>query len=1848
MPSAYSRSASRPGWRRLVVTVTAAALGAGALVMPALAQAAEDASTITPFEAVDQFIGTEMNRENRDRGNDHYGNTYPGATVPFGMVQLSPTTYRSSDGEQFGGYEYSADQLRGFGMTRLSGTGCRPNYGGNDFPMLPFTGELADDGTLPRHPGDEIASYFVDFDHADETAEPGYYAVELDAGVDVELTSTQRAGISRYTFDDEATILVNAAGSNNAVHDANISYDPQTGVLSGEVTANIVCNGGSQYTVYFATTFDQPVESYGAWDRSDMAAGRASATTDTKHGAGMWLTFADGAEVTATTGLSYVSTDGALANARQEVNDADFDEIRAQVRSVWEEALGTIDVTGGSEEDRISFYTSLYHSLLHPNVFQDVDGRYTGFDGEVHTVEEGRDFYVNFSGWDAYRGQMQLVALLYPERGSDINQSIVDSVEQLGAWTNWPTYNQGQTKMSGDSLQTILASVDAFGSTDYDRATALASMVETQKLPATASTRADAALYGALGFVPAHRGNAATSRTLEYATNDFSIAQLAARLGDDDAYQLFTTRSQNWKNIFNFEIGHIDARNGGGFQNTPLNTQGSQFDQSTGKQYGFNVTHNMASLNEARGGVDKAKADLDALLVDLDGGAFSETAYIANQPSFTLPWTYHWLQDPAATTDTLYRAVDEQYPATPDGLYGNDDLGSLSSWNVWARLGLMPAIWGTSNLLVSAPMFERVTISSVGSDRTIEMIAPGAGDDARYTTALEVNGTSTTASWLPETFAQEGGTLRYTMSDTPGTWGTGEDDVPPSYRDGENARNGVGIVDDGAVNMGGLDDGGTAISRQDLEAAGVTGGSRVELGETGVTFTWPDAEPGTPDHWIPHGQVLEFGGVEATGISFLGLATNGAARGTAVVTYTDGTTRDVEVRFSDWVPGSLEPGNSRVIELTKRNTIRGEHDSARPVVFATAVAGLDETKQVDTVTLPTAVSGGLMHIFDVALRPADDQPGGEEPTLPTRPTPQPPTEPTIPEPGEGIDGQVLLDTSATWAYLDDGVDPATGLDSLTAWTRTDVDDSNWKRGTGSFGAKRGVIDDLGGGFRPTTLLTQYKPGTQTNIEAFFFRTQVELTAAQLEQIDSLRGTIAYDDAARVYVNGERVAGFRDARIDASTTTNMVYAGDNESAPSVGEFTVPGDLLVEGTNTIAVQVHNTNATSSDVFMQLTELIVVGADAPVVVSDVVLTVGSDQTQRNLTFYTDREVAGQVQVAPAAAREGDTFPVEAATVLDATTTPTHDGRFSHKATLTGLEEETAYLYRVGNDEMGWSRSYETWTGTYDDTYSYVLVGDIQIGASGSWQGDRDRWALASQTFAEKEPDASMILSVGDQVESHRAEHEYASLFAPPVMQELPFVPTIGNHDNQSTAYDTHFFTPNRSTEHGYEPQEGRAGGDYWYIYNDVLYLNLNSNARSEGEQDHIEFMEKVIAEHGQDVNWTVAIWHHSIYSAAFHSVEQDVQERRAALAPAMSELGVDLVLGGHDHIYTRSYLMEGTEPVGDLAEQERLGAVLTPEEGQVLYVTVNSSSGSKFYGLDARSPQAAVKDQSNQPQYTDVDVSPEAITLTTYHTYDGRVVDKVTITQDIDAPILDGVPTHSEVAQGSSFDPLEGVSAHDEVDGDLTQDIVVEGEVDTRVPGTYELVYTVTDAAGNEATATRTVTVTAVKPTFSGVLTERTVTAGEEFDPLEGVRATDANGEDLTDRITVELVGQDQQRAALVAPAPGTYQIVYSVTDAYGTTATATTTLTVVQGAGGGTDPGDGDGDGTDPGGSGPGADGGDEPGADGGATDPDKPDAKDQDGGLLPATGSAVTPWMLLGLLAAVAGAALLVRRRVPRP
>jgi hypothetical protein len=675
----------------------------------------------------------------------------------------------------------------------------------------------------------------------------------------------------------------------------------------------------------------------------------------------------------------------------------------------------------------------------------------------------------------------------------------------------------------------------------------------------------------------------------------------------------------------------------------------------------------------------------------------------------------------------------------------------------------------------------------------------------------------------------------------------------------------------------------------------------------------------------------------------------------------------------------------------------------------------------------------------------------------------------------------LIDTtSTTWKYLEDNTDPAGTNPDTKIWTKAGYDDTAWKSAKGSFGAKRGNKTGIGP-YTANTLLQQYVTGSTTvDTPTFFFRTTIDLTQEQLDGIKGLTGSVVHDDALQVYVNGSKAAGVDDANV----TTNLQYAGVSASDPKTSTIGVDKGLLKPGANTVAVAVYQDRVDSSDIYLDFSELETVPGTAAAAVTDLNMTIGANETQRNLTWYSDSGEAEVVQLAKKSDATGADFPAAKATSFAATSDTTTAGSLrSQKATIAGLQEKTAYVYRVGSD-AGWSKTYDFSTRSFSGDYNFLLFGDPQIGASGDVAGDQLGWQKTLDSATQKFPASEFLFSAGDQVEHAANETEYDAFLAPDQLRQYPLSPINGNHDVGSKAYEQHYNVPNFDPTAGAATSTTSSGGDHWYIYNDVLYIILNSN--SQDTASHEAFMRKVVAEQGDKVKWKIVGFHHSIYSVASHANDLDIIARRAALPSIISDLDIDLVLMGHDHVYTRSYLIND----GKVAEDTTQGAqgTVTPEDGDVLYVTANSASGSKYY--DIRNQEydfAAVKNQEKIRNYSNVQITDRAITVTTYRSDLGTEVDKVTLKKaDATQPELT-VPADSSVTVGDEFDALEGVSATDDEDGDLTDAVTVEGTVDTDTAGTYPLTYSVIDAAGNTATAARVVTV------VDGTLTAGTPTIG-----------------------------------------------------------------------------------------------------------------------------------------------------------
>ncbi|WP_280431621.1 GH92 family glycosyl hydrolase [Nocardia brasiliensis] len=750
------------------------------LLLPFVPAAAHAETAVDTSRYVNPFVGTQDGGPDFGHGGGA-GMTFPGAVAPFGMMQWSPDTVRTAGG----GYKYEDNRLYGFSMTHISGPGCT---GAQDFPVLPISGSIG------RSPAVDGVGYLQTFDHANERADPGYYGVTTDSGVRTELTTATRGGVARFTFPTgrPGTVLLDVTGSVNGVEDAEITLDGNA--VSGWAHTGGFCGAKSRYRVHFHASFDRPITASGTWRDDVLEPGNHSVTGKAQtrrtrsgeiaangQGSGLFLQFDSDRPVQMRTAISYVSVEGARRNLAAEIGAKDFDTVRAEAHAAWQRRLDQIAVTGGAPDRLRTFYSALYHVFLQPYIFDDVDGNYTGFDGRVHQVRPGHHHYATFSGWDIYRSAAQLLAWLAPDVASDIAQSMYDNAHALGdVWDRWSHQNTVTGVMNGDPYHSILASAYAFGARDFAAAAALASMIAGAERVGELSgytERPGNDQYLRLGWVPDQ-----VSDTLEYNIADFGIAQLAARLGEIEQHDTFLRRAGGWEHLFNPFTGWLQPRSALGFFGLlfdPAATGG--YVEGNGAQYHWMVLHDVGALFAKMGGRDRAAARLDEFFTELNAGPHAPHAYLGNEPSLQTPWLYAWAGRPHRTQDVVHRARTELFGPEADGLAGNDDLGTMSAWYVWAALGLYPVIPGRAELFVHGPAFESAVVRrSTGAEFTI--VAPGTSDADRYIQSLRVDGAETTRAWLPESFALSGGRLDFSMGPRPAPrFGATDADTPPSF-----------------------------------------------------------------------------------------------------------------------------------------------------------------------------------------------------------------------------------------------------------------------------------------------------------------------------------------------------------------------------------------------------------------------------------------------------------------------------------------------------------------------------------------------------------------------------------------------------------------------------------------------------------------------------------------------------------------------------------------------------------------------------------------------------------------------------------------------------------------------------------------------------------------------------------------------------------------------------------------------------------------------------------------------------------------------------------------------------------
>jgi predicted alpha-1,2-mannosidase len=720
-------------------------------------------------------------------GTGGHGHTFPAATVPFGMIQLGPDT-RLTGWDGCSGYHYSDDVVYGFSHTHLSGTGCS-DYG--DILVTATTGEAL----LVQGEGDDTGNgYRSRFSHDAETAEPGYYAVRLDDyGIQAEMTVTARAGMHRYTFPtaERANIIVDLLHRDRVI-DSSIRVTGSTRI-EGHRRSRA---WAKDQRVYFSAEFSEPFVSYGiALDGRHLEGASAAAGEDVK--AFFSFNAAEGAQVTMRIGISAVDVDGARRNLEAEIPHWDFGRVRSDARKLWNEALGRIAVEKGTDAQKTTFYTALYHSLLAPNLYIDSDGRYRGRDLEIHTAD-GFDYYTVFSLWDTYRATHPLFTIIERERTVDFIETMLTQYEQGGMLPVWElSSNETGTMIGYHSIPVI---VDAWvkGIRDFDPALALEAMKHSAD-----QDHLGLKYYKRYGFIPAGSEGASVSRTLEYAYDDWCIATFAGSIGEKRDYERFIRRAQGYRHIFDPSTGFMRPRMNGGWL-SPFDPAEVNFHytEANAWQYTFYVPQDVEGLITMMGGREAFAARLDELFTTssetsgLDqpdvSGLIGQYAH-GNEPSQHMAYLYNFAGMPWKTQERVREIMDTMYGTAPDGLCGNEDCGQMSAWYVFSALGFYPVTPGSDIYIIGSPLFERVEIR-LDNRKTFRISARGLSEENVYIQSATFRGKPHTRSYIRHDEIMSGGELVLDMGSSIGSgtdtsngspWGTAEDDIPPSSIDAQ-------------------------------------------------------------------------------------------------------------------------------------------------------------------------------------------------------------------------------------------------------------------------------------------------------------------------------------------------------------------------------------------------------------------------------------------------------------------------------------------------------------------------------------------------------------------------------------------------------------------------------------------------------------------------------------------------------------------------------------------------------------------------------------------------------------------------------------------------------------------------------------------------------------------------------------------------------------------------------------------------------------------------------------------------------------------------------------------------------
>lgn len=764
----------------MITTIAMGGCGESSEKSVAEMQAAGDLS-----QFVNPFIGTRT-----------MGHTYPGATAPFGMVQLSPETkqvpmhrpdgtYNPEVYRYCSGYQYDDSTIFGFSHTRFSGTG-HSDLG--DFLVMPTTGPLRIEPGNPTEPG---SGWFSRFSHMNEVAEPGYYSVMLDDyRIKAELTASERVGFHRYTFPQSDSVNIILDMMSNIYN-----YEGKNVWTFIRVENDSLVTGYRQTTgwartrtVYFAMQFSKPFTGYGHRKYDAMKYNgfyrRFNERENFPEMAGRdiraYFSFAtgEGEQIKVRFALSPVSTAGALRNMEAEVPHWDFEKLRSETRQKWNRELSVIDAETMTREQKVTFYTALYHTMLSPVIYEDTDGSYRGLDQNVHQ-SEGFTNYTIFSLWDTYRALHPLFNIIQPARNSDMVKSMLAHYDQsvhrmLPVWSHFANENWC---MIGYHSVSVIADALVKGTTDAGAARALKAAVNTSTVPYFDGIGS----YMSLGYVPEDVSANSVSKTLEYAYDDWCIAQIALKAGDNGTFDRYMERSRNYRNVYDPAIGYMRPRlaDGSWRENfDPIDTHGQGFIEGNALNYGLYVPQDIPDMIGMMGGKDKFSAHLDMIFTtgieeryiekneDITRDGIIGNYIHGNEPGHHIPYLYNHTNDGWKTQERVRMIMDTMYSDREDGLCGNDDAGQMSAWYIFSALGFYPVLPGSAEYETGSPLVVKATIN-LGKGKSLIINTVNQSPENVYVNRIEVNGRMAEGHTLSHRDISGGGVITFHMSNTP-------------------------------------------------------------------------------------------------------------------------------------------------------------------------------------------------------------------------------------------------------------------------------------------------------------------------------------------------------------------------------------------------------------------------------------------------------------------------------------------------------------------------------------------------------------------------------------------------------------------------------------------------------------------------------------------------------------------------------------------------------------------------------------------------------------------------------------------------------------------------------------------------------------------------------------------------------------------------------------------------------------------------------------------------------------------------------------------------------------------------